>query len=354
MRQAQGVATDDLTPTHDVPSSRVIVRRAAGLILLIVVLALVVSVLPGFGEVRARFGRADPMWIVVTFVCALGSTISYVAAVHGTLSGRIAWRSSWALGMAEQGSNVLLPTGGAGGPALGAVVMRRAGVPAEFAAPRSAALFLLTSGTSFAAIALFGLAEGLGILPGDLSWVGTLLPAGLAVVIVGAVAALGALPPGRPSDEHRLLVGWGLRVGALLRDGVQESFALLRARNGLVIAGCIGYLAFDIAALGASFQAFGGDGPTLGLFVLAYTLGQAGALIPTPGGLGGTEGGLIGFLVLYGAPAAPAAAAVLGYRVFQLGLPTIFGVIAFARIRHRLGDEARTAEVAARFSDVAR
>jgi len=54
-------------------------------------------------------------------------------------------------------------------------------------------------------------------------------------------------------------------------------------------------------------------------------------------------------LVVYGAPAAPAAAAVLAYRVFQLGLPAILGVLAFRQIRKRLGDTEQTAAVAARF-----
>ena len=56
-------------------------------------------------------------------------------------------------------------------------------------------------------------------------------------------------------------------------------------------------------------------------------------------------------LVVYGAPAAPAAAAVLAYRVFQLGLPAIFGLLAFRQIRRRLADDEQTAAVAARFDD---
>jgi uncharacterized membrane protein YbhN (UPF0104 family) len=342
-------------PTHsdparqEVPASATLVRRALGLVGLIAVLALVVSTLPGLEDVRERFNRANPVWLAVMFACTLASTLSYVAAVHGTLSRRFPWRASWNLGMAEQGSNVLLPTGGIGGPALGALVMRRAGVPSAFATPRSAALFLLTSGASFAAIAIAGTATGLGLLPSGVSWVGTLLPAALAVAAVAAVAALGRLPVGEPSHSPGFLARWATRIGALLRDGVQESFALLRARDPLVVGGCVGYLAFAIAALGASFQAFGGDGPPIGAFVLAYTLGQVGALIPTPGGVGGTEGGLIGMFVVYGAPAAPAAAAVLAYRVFQLGLPALFGLIAFGRIRRRLRDDELTAAVAARF-----
>ena len=59
--------------------------------------------------------------------------------------------------------------------------------------------------------------------------------------------------------------------------------------------------------------------------MLAYTVGHAGALLPTPGGVGGTDGGLIGMFVVYGTPLGLATAAVLGYRVFQLGLPVVLG-----------------------------
>ena len=44
---------------------------------------------------------------------------------------------------------------------------------------------------------------------------------------------------------------------------------------------------------------------------------------------------------------------MLAYRVFQLGLPTIFGLIAFSRIRKRLRDAEQTAAVAARFREEA-
>jgi uncharacterized membrane protein YbhN (UPF0104 family) len=338
--------------TQDVPTARALVQRVLGLLVLVVILALVVSVLPGLHDVRAQFSRANPIWLVATFLCALASTLSYVAALRGTLSRQIPWGGSWNLGMAEQGSNVLLPTGGVGGPALGAIVMRRAGVPTAIANPRSAALFLLTSATSFAAIIVAGTATGIGLLPaGGVAWVGTLLPAGMAAAAVLAVASLGHLPVGEASPTHGFVKRWRRRFGSLLRDGVQQSIALLREHDPLVIFGCIGYLGFDIAAVGCAFQAFGGGGPPIGAFVLAYTLGQVGALIPTPGGLGGTEGGLIGMFVVYGASAAPAAAAVLAYRVFQLGLPALFGLIAFGRIGRRLRDEELTAAVAARFSN---
>jgi uncharacterized membrane protein YbhN (UPF0104 family) len=337
------------TATPDVPTSAALIRRALALAIVLVAFVLALSVLPGLDDVRDRLGDADPRWIAVIGACALASMLSYVVALRGTLSRRIRWRYSWHLGMAELGSNVLLPTGGVGGPALGALVLHRAGVPTGVAAPRSAALFLLTSATSFVAIALAGAATGLGLLPSEASWVGTLLPAAIAIGVVTAVAALARLPVAEPADGAGRVVRSRHHVGGLLRDGVQQSAALLRARDPLVIGGCVGYLAFSIAAVAAAFEAFGGGGPALGAFVLAYTLGQVGSLIPTPGGIGGTEGGLIGMFVVYGSPAAPAAAAVLAYRVFQLGLPVIFGLIAFREIRRRLRNEEETAAVVARF-----
>jgi uncharacterized membrane protein YbhN (UPF0104 family) len=56
-------------------------------------------------------------------------------------------------------------------------------------------------------------------------------------------------------------------------------------------------------------------------------------LIPLPAGIGGTDGGLIGALVLYGSSVSSAAAAVLAYRAFQLGVPAVLGLIAFIQLR---------------------
>lgn len=94
-------------------------------------------------------------------------------------------------------------------------------------------------------------------------------------------------------------------------------------------------LAFDVATLWAAFQAFG-SAPPPRTFALAYTLGQLGGLIPLPDGIGGTDGGLIGALVIYGTPLSGATAAVLAYRAFQLGLPTLLGTVAFTQMQRTL------------------
>ncbi len=68
---------------------------------------------------------------------------------------------------------------------------------------------------------------------------------------------------------------------------------------------------------------------------MGYLIGQLGGLLPIPGGLGGIDGGLLGALVVYGLPAAPAAAAILATGCL-FWLPLILGGAAFASLRKGL------------------
>jgi uncharacterized membrane protein YbhN (UPF0104 family) len=326
-------------------------RRVAALAVFVVLAVLAVWTLPGIDEVRDRFSSAQPAWIAVAALCSLLSMFGFVRALWSAFDRLVPWRRAVVLGFAEQAANVLLPAGGVGGPALGALVMRRAGVPAAFAAKRHAVLFLSTSCVSFVALALAGTLLALGVLPGDVSLAASLIPAVAAtLVLAGAVAfAYSDAPPA--SVRGRLGSAlWRARI--FVHNGARATLVLLRRGDRLLIVGAISYYACDVAALGASFQAFGGGAPPLGVFILAYTLGHAGALLPTPGGLGGTEGGLIGMFVAFGTPLSLATAAVLGYRVFQLGLPAILGGLCMLRIRTLLAGELPRDVVVARFAAV--
>jgi uncharacterized membrane protein YbhN (UPF0104 family) len=79
--------------------------------------------------------------------------------------------------------------------------------------------------------------------------------------------------------------------------------------------------------------------------VFGYVIGQLGGLVPLPGGVGGTDGGLIGAMVLYGAALSRAAAAVVIYRTFQLGIPAILGAIAFVRLRRTVRESTESVEL---------
>jgi uncharacterized membrane protein YbhN (UPF0104 family) len=322
------------------------IAKRAGFFVVVAVLAGVgLAALPGFGEVRAEFSAADPWWLVATGACELLSMLGFVRALWSAFDRVMPWRRALVLGFAEQGANVLLPAGGAGGPAFGAYVMTRLGVPAEVASSRHAALFLATSAVSFVALAIAGF---FGAIFGEGSLLLTLVPSGLATgVIVLAILFASTDPPHEPeSGKLRILF---YRVRNFVHDGVRTTLVLLAHGDKLLIFGSVTYFAFDVAALACAFQAFGGGAPPIGVFILAYALGHAGALLPTPGGVGGTEGGLIGSFAAYGTPVATAAAAVLAYRVFQLGLPAIFGAVSLYRIQRLLAHPPPPELVAARF-----
>jgi uncharacterized membrane protein YbhN (UPF0104 family) len=315
-------------------------RRLALFAVVAVAAGVAIATLPGVDEVRDRLANADPWWVAVSGACSLGSSLGFVLALWGAFDRVPPGRAALDLGLAEQGANVLLPAGGSSGPAFGTFVMRRAGVPGDLAAERHVALFLITSGVSLGALVLAGVGVATGVLPGgDESIAWTLLPAAAGAAGIGlALAFAHGDVPAEPRGAGRLRHGvWRLR--RFLHAGVRTSVDLLRHGDVLLPIGAVAYYAFDVAALGASFEAFGGGGPPLGTFVLAYTLGHAGALLPTPGGVGGTDGGLIGSFALYGAPLGLATAAVLGYRVFQLGVPVVLGAISLIRIRGRLADD---------------
>jgi uncharacterized protein (TIRG00374 family) len=99
-----------------------------------------------------------------------------------------------------------------------------------------------------------------------------------------------------------------------------------------VIAGAIGYWAFDNLVLWATFHAFGVS-PPLTVILMGYLIGQLGGALPLPGGIGGIDLGLIGTLIVYGAPAAATAAAVLAYRIILFWLPLVVGGVAFGLLR---------------------
>jgi uncharacterized membrane protein YbhN (UPF0104 family) len=322
-----------------------LIRRAASLGLVALVVALLISTLPGLGEVRERFANAEPAWLAALFALEVGSCLAFVMAFRGVFCARLGWRFSYEIGMAEQGTNVLLPAGGVGGLALGAWALRQGGMSTERIARRSVAFFVLTSTPNFVCAAVLGCALGAGLLPGKGPAV---VSAALGALALGAIVLVAVLPRilarvtppdhdgRREHDKLPTRVGRVARRAAVtLVDGVQDAASLLRERHPYVVFGSIGYMALDVAALAAAFAAFGST-PPFAAFVFAYVIGQLGGLIPLPGGIGGIDGGLIGALTLYGSPLAQATAAVLAYRAVQLGIPAILGSLAFVQLRRTL------------------
>jgi hypothetical protein len=109
----------------------------------------------------------------------------------------------------------------------------------------------------------------------------------------------------------------------------------VRSGDLLAYAGALGYWAFDNAVLLVMFRALG-HAPPVAVVAEAYLIGQLGGAVPTPLGLGGLDGGLIGAFVLFDVPATTATAAVVAYRALQLWVPAILGGAALLRLRRAL------------------
>jgi uncharacterized membrane protein YbhN (UPF0104 family) len=321
------------TASADLPSIREIARKLAVVAVILGIGAAVATQLPGLTEIGHQLAGADGGWITAALMLELASTACFALAFHGVYDRRPSPRASTSMSLAVQGMNIVLPSGGAGGLAVGAVLLDRAGVPRSFAASRTVALFLITSLVSFVAVVIAGFGVAAGVLSGEATLTLTLVPGIAALLVIIAVFALprsqGAVK-GAPAGRLRTALA---NTREYLREGVGASAELLRSGDRLVIAGAIGYFAFDVAALAAAFHAVGPASLPIGLLVLAYTLGHGGAIVPIPGS---AEGGLIGMFVLYGMSLPTATAAVLAYRALHAGVPMALGLIGLADVRRLL------------------
>jgi uncharacterized membrane protein YbhN (UPF0104 family) len=311
-------------------------RRAITVLVILAVFGLVLIFAPGLGEVRDKLAGIDPAWVAVAIVLEALSCASYIFMFRPIFCPRMSWKMSTQISLSEVGVGSIVPASGISGLALGAWILRRAGMDANKIARRSVAFFIIKSSVNFVLVAVLGFSVALGLFGPDLSLWLTAFPAALATLTIAAVVAVPRLGPGPDPDSYESRMGQALaKARRALVDGAREAVQIIRSGNWMAIAGSIGYYAWDNAVLWATFKAVGADIP-ISVVMLGYLIGQLGGLLPLPGGLGGVDGGLIGTLIVFGAPAAATASAVLAYRVILFWLPLIAGAIAFATLRKTL------------------
>ena len=351
-RVSPPVAPGELAVPEEL-SRRKVARRLALLAGVVVVVVAIVTLLPGLEGLRERLSHADAAWLAVGAGLKVLSGLGYIVVFRMVFCRRMSWRISYQIGMSELGANALLPTGGAGGLALGAWALRRGRMPVDEIARRTVAFFLLTSVANVVGVIVVGTGLALRVFPGETNLALTALPAAIAAAsILGALLAGRASPrlhrrlerseAGEPSRRSTLL----LKTLVAIADGVIEAVRLLREGNLLLIGGIIAYLVFDLMILWATFRAFGAA-PPLAIMWIGYLIGELGGLIPVPGGIGGVDAGLVGTLVLYKVPITAAASAVLAYRAIALWVPALLGSAAFVALRRTLRDESEQIAVCA-------
>src|SRR4051794_37088931 len=257
----------------DEPSSRPLIRRLLQLAVVVVVVVVGVSLAPGLGTLRDRIGEASGGWLAAGVGLELLSALSYVLVFRAVFCRVMSWRVSYQIGMAEQGANSVLAVGGAGGLALGAWALHRGGMGTELIGRRTVAFFVLTSLANVAGGGVFAALYGVGGLHGDPD---TPLTYALRAAARAAALVVLALPlileRNRP-DPTRRREGRLAAAARFARDslaqGVRIAVVLLRERSFGVIAGSLGWMAFDIAVLAVCFRAVG-ISPSIGVLVLGY------------------------------------------------------------------------------------
>jgi uncharacterized protein (TIRG00374 family) len=316
---------------------------------IISVVAFLYVVLPkvvGLGRTWDRLEQGNVWWLAVAFLLEVLSYVGYVAIFRGVFvagAGRIGWRASYEITMAGLAATRLFAAAGAGGIALTAWALRRAGMARKTVAQRMVAFLVIVYGVYMLALVLVGLGLYVGLLPGSAPFAITVIPALFGVVAIVLFLTIALLPGDFEALVDRWVRGNGL-VGGFARrlasvpdaaaGGVRTAIALLRTRDPALL-GAIGWWGFDIATLWACFHAFGAS-PAKSVIVMAYFVGWLANTLPLPGGVGAVEGGLIGSFTAFGVGVQTAIVAVLAYRAFSFWLPTLPGGVAYLQLRRTL------------------
>jgi uncharacterized protein (TIRG00374 family) len=337
-------------------SRRRVVPAVLVLLLALGILYVLVPRIAGFDETWRRLARGDPWWLLVALGCELLSFTGYVALfrhVFGREVPQIGWAASWRISLAGVTATRVLAAGGAGGIALTAWALHRAGLSGRRVVTQLTAFLVLLYAVYMAALVLAGVGLRSGVLSGPAPLALTLIPAafGGLVIVVALLATRLPRANGRlvrhvsgPRRRDRAADAL-LRGVAALGEGVRGAVTLLRDRDPALL-GAFAWWAFDVAALWACLAAFDAQTPG-GVVVMAYFVGTIANLLPVPGGVGAVEGGVIGALVALGAPTGPAIAGVLAYRVASLWLPALAGVVAYVQLMREAAREAPQPSAAA-------
>jgi glycosyltransferase 2 family protein len=308
---------------------RQLLRRSVVAIASVAVIVLAIVELPALHAVRARLAGAQPGWIVVSLVMEAASVACFALALQRAFKENLGPSGAISLGTTSQGVNAVVPAGGTAGFAFAAVVLTDAGFPVASTVARLIALFLVTSVlTNLLLIIVGGGGAAVGLLTAHASLAASVVPAVLALVLVGAFA-VALKPPRRGRSTARPVRG----RASIIRDSLGTSGDLLSDRDPWLAAGALGYVVCDLVALAAALAALGWGGLGAGTVILGYTLGQLGSVVPLPGT---TEGGLVGALALYGAPLSLAVPAVLVYRTVAIAVPLLLAAVGAVRLRHGL------------------
>lgn len=324
---------------------RALLREVAALLIVAAALVVLIRVARP-EELWERIKAADGWWLLAGVGFEALSFAGYIALMRGMFARdlpRLNWGASFDITLSGVVATRLFATAGAGGIALTSWALHAAGMSLRATARGVAGFLVLLYASYFGALVLISLLLLAGIASGAHP---ALAAFGLLVGAVPIALALAALLV--PDDlERRARAMAERRPGRIARLGsrlttvpavVGEAVALAieRTRERPELFGwSLLWWVGDVAVLVVTFAAYG-DVPALGVIVFAYFLGHVGNALPIPGGVGGTEGGMIGVFVACGVDLSLAVVATLTYQAIAVWLPVLPGVAGFVSLRRRV------------------
>lgn len=305
----------------------------------------IVGEISGYGQLRHTLAEVHPGWLAAAIAGQAVAYAGYAAGYDGTIRAcggpRLGFRT--ALRVVVLGFGGHLVGASAGGIAVSLWALRRAGETLRGAIRRAiavATLEWLVLGAAAAAVSLLLLVGGAGDVPAGMT-IGWIVAVAAAVVLALVLTSRRPTSPGGGARKQRGRV-WSLARDALATglDATRlvRSIASQPLRHPGAIGGFAAYWAGDLLTLYAGLRAFE---TRLGVpaLVLAYATGYVVASAPLPlGAAGAAEASLTGALAAVGVALAPAALAVLLYRVCTFWLPILPALAALPSLR-RLSDD---------------
>ncbi len=312
-------------PDADVQPERLIRfgARTVLTIALTIVAAVVVITTISFPQIAAAFSSAEPWWAAVAFglglVTFVGSALALVAFAPVRLS---LWRTTLVQTAAAFVS--LVAPAGVGPAALNLRMLTRRGVANPLAVASVGLVQVSQFLTTLALLLVLSLLSGSGS--------GLRMPSTTVLVVVALIAVAAAstllVPAVRSWVAARTVPLWRQTWPRLVRMlGQPKRFAVAIVGNLTMTLGYLG-------AFYASLAAFGRELSLIDLALIYLVGNAAGAIVPSPGGLGPVELALIGGLTTTGnVPGAIATSVVVLFRALTFWARIPLGWLAMRKLQ---------------------
>jgi undecaprenyl-diphosphatase len=312
--QATGTEVPELEELHRV--------RASSLLMALGSLLAVGALLSQVGspaEIWDTLKNAQWVWVVVSFVLAVGNNLPYAIAYMGTISMRLPFWRTVEMQTAVRFSNLAVP--GVGGAAVQIRYLQKRG--ANMASAVTAGGFLSGFSAIVVQIGIFALAFSLAPNSVDLGKIDSANAVELLLIVILVVVAAVGLIFGVPRIRRAVLPPLH-QAGSTLWAAIRSPRQLLLLVGGNAVATFV-----TSFVLLSCLEAYGAHLSVWTLLVVNIAIGTIASLVPIPGGPTAVGAiGISGALVTLGVANEKAVAAVLTYQVVNTFLPAVPGWFA--------------------------